>query len=97
MRVFVTGGTGLIGSRLVRGLSLRGDTIVLLTRRPEPARAALGPACTVVAGDPTRPGPWAEAVADCDAVVNLAGENLFSRRWDAAFKQVLRESRVRTT
>jgi uncharacterized protein (TIGR01777 family) len=97
MRVFVTGGTGLIGSRLIHGLHRRGDTVVLLTRRPEEARAALGSACTIVAGDPTQPGPWAKAVDDCDAVVNLAGEDLFNQRWDAAFKQVLRDSRVRST
>jgi uncharacterized protein (TIGR01777 family) len=54
------------------------------------------PACTLLAGDPTQPGPWADAVADCDAVVNLAGENLFSKRWSAAFKQVLRDSRIRS-
>jgi uncharacterized protein (TIGR01777 family) len=97
MRVFVAGGTGLVGSRLVPGLHQRGDQVVLLTRRPDHARSALGGACTVVAGDPLRPGPWAEAVDDCDAVVNLVGENLFARRWDAAFKQAIRDSRVRAT
>jgi uncharacterized protein (TIGR01777 family) len=97
MRVFVAGGTGLVGARLVRCLHRRQDAVVLLTRRPEEARAALGAACTLVAGDPLQPGPWAEAVDGCDAVVNLTGENLFNRRWDAAFKTVLQGSRVRST
>ncbi len=97
MRVFVTGGTGLIGKRLVRALHGRGDAVVLLTRRPDAARKEFGPACTVVEGNPTQAGSWAGAVEECDAAVNLAGEDLFSKRWDAAFKQVLRDSRIRST
>jgi uncharacterized protein (TIGR01777 family) len=97
MHVFVTGGTGLIGTRLVRALCGRGDRVTVLTRRCEAAPALQGPTCTVLAGDPNKPGPWADAVADCDAVVNLAGENLFSKRWGTAFKQVLRDSRIRST
>ena len=81
MRVFVTGGTGLIGSVLVQRLSERGDGVVLLTRRPEHAQQTVAKQTTVVAGDPTQAGPWMDAVNDCDAVVNLAGENIFNRRW----------------
>jgi uncharacterized protein (TIGR01777 family) len=97
MRVFVAGGSGMVGARLVRALHGRGDHVVLLTRRPEAVRQSLGSACTVVAGDPVQPGPWAEAVDDCDAVVNLTGENLFNRRWNDAFKKQLRDSRVLST
>jgi uncharacterized protein len=97
MRVFVTGGTGLIGSRLIRSLHQRRDMVTLLSRRPEAARATMGAECAIVAGDPTQPGPWMEAVDDCDAVVNLAGENLFTKRWNATFKRVLRDSRINST
>jgi uncharacterized protein (TIGR01777 family) len=97
MRVFVAGGSGMVGSRLVRALHERGDQVVLLTRRPEAVRESLGPACTVAAGDPVQPGPWADAVGDCDAVVNLTGESLFNRRWNDAFKTLLRDSRILST
>jgi uncharacterized protein (TIGR01777 family) len=97
MRVFVAGGSGMVGSRLVRALAKRPDEVVLLTRRPEVVRQSLGSACQVVAGDPTQAGPWMEAVEGCDAVVNLTGENVFNRRWSAAFKQLLRDSRIRST
>src|SRR5438876_266886 len=40
MRIFLMGGTGLVGSRLVRRLFDRNDQIVLLTRRPKAAHAA---------------------------------------------------------
>jgi uncharacterized protein len=97
MRVFVTGGTGLIGTRLVRRLHERSDEVRLLTRRPDAARERFGAACTVVEGDPMRAGAWAEALTDCDAVVNLAGESVFGRRWNTEFKVLLRESRVLST
>jgi uncharacterized protein (TIGR01777 family) len=96
MRVFITGGTGLIGGKLIKRLRERQDQAVVLTRRPAAAREAMAD-CTVVEGDPTKPGPWMDAVADCDAVVNLAGENIFGKRWGDEFKKVLVESRVKST
>jgi uncharacterized protein (TIGR01777 family) len=97
MRIFVMGGTGLVGSRLIQRLRQRGDDAVLLTRRPDAARARWGEQVTVVAGDPMHPGAWMGAVEDCDAVINLVGEGVFNRRWNAAFVQLLRDSRVKST
>jgi uncharacterized protein (TIGR01777 family) len=97
MRVFLTGGTGLVGSRLIARLQARQDKVVVLTRRPDAARNQLGPTVSVVEGDPTQLGPWMESLADCDGVVNLAGENLFGHRWNEDFKKRLRDSRVQAT
>jgi uncharacterized protein (TIGR01777 family) len=97
MRVFVTGGTGLIGTRLVKQLLGRGDQVVLLTRRYGFARQRFGTACNLVEGDPMHAGEWVNAVADCDAVVNLAGENIFNRRWWAKFKALMADSRIQST
>src|SRR5262245_25813492 len=97
MRVFVTGGTGLIGSRLAQELGKRGDTMVALTRRPDAARQRLGTSVTVVDGDPMQAGSWMDAIADCDAVIHLAGENVFAKRWSEAFKDLLRTSRIQST
>jgi uncharacterized protein len=97
MRVFVTGGTGLIGPALIRRLRKRGDEAVLLTRRPALGRERFGEDCPIVEGDPVQAGPWMDAIQNCDAVVNLAGENIFARRWNEEFRSVLRDSRVRST
>jgi uncharacterized protein (TIGR01777 family) len=97
MRVFITGGTGLIGTHLLRRLHERHDTIVLLSRRPGAARERVGPEDKVLEGDPMKPGLWMDGVADCDAVVHLAGENVFGRRWNQDFKALLHGSRVQST
>jgi uncharacterized protein (TIGR01777 family) len=97
MRVFITGGTGLVGSRLIKQLRQRKDSIVTLTRRPEAARTQLGGDCEIVAGDPMQAGDWMKTVEGCDAVVNLAGESIFNRRWSAAFKQLMHDSRIKST
>src|SRR5947208_1980359 len=96
MKVFVTGGTGLIGRRLIRALRERGDEVVALSRRPD-AWERVGQDVTVVPGDATQPGDWQDAVAKSDAVVNLAGAGVFDKRWNAAYKQMLYDSRVLST
>ncbi|HEV2950109.1 MAG TPA: TIGR01777 family oxidoreductase [Gemmataceae bacterium] len=97
MKIFVLGGTGLIGGALVSSLTSRADEVVLLTRRPAHARERWGNQCTIVEGDPVKSGPWMEAVKDCDAVINLVGESIFARRWNEEFKALLRESRINST
>jgi uncharacterized protein YbjT (DUF2867 family) len=57
MHVFVTGGTGLIGTHLLRHLRERHDTVVLLSRRPAAARERIGPEDKVLEGDPMKPRP----------------------------------------
>jgi uncharacterized protein (TIGR01777 family) len=97
MRVFVMGGTGLVGSRLMKRLMDRGDVPVLLTRRYGTARQMFGPEVQLVEGDPMQPGDWMSGIDDCDAVINLTGENVFNRRWGTAFKTLLYDSRINST
>ena len=97
MRIFIAGGTGLVGTRLVKRLMERGDQAVVLTRRPEVAEQLFGAGCTVVKGDPLIAGSWADALKNCDAVVNLVGEGIFNHRWSEAFKQTLYDSRIKST
>ena len=97
MRIFLMGGTGLVGSRLIRRLLDRNDQIVLLTRRPDVARQKWGEAVQVVVGDPMQAGVWIDAADNCEAVVNLVGEGIFNRRWRARFRQLLYDSRIQST
>src|SRR6266566_282271 len=97
MRVFIAGGTGLIGSRLIRRLRARQDQVVLLTRRPAVAREKFGGDCTIVEGDPMQAGAWMDSINDCDGVMNLTGEGIFKRRRKDAIKTLLRDSRIKST
>ena len=99
MRVFITGGTGLIGRRLMARLIERGDEPVILSRRSDEVRRTKSMrGISVVQGDPTSTGlGWEEHLEGCDAVVNLAGENLFKHRWSSSFKRKIRDSRVLAT
>ncbi len=90
MRVFMTGGTGLLGSRVLERLA--GHQVIALSRRTRPDGAGV----TWVQGDAAQPGPWQEHLAAADAAIHLAGEPI-DRRWTRARKKLLRESRVTST
>ncbi len=97
MKVIVTGGTGLIGSALVRALVQRGDSVVTLTRNAKAARKVLGPEVDALNWIPSEPGPWAQAFRGADAVVNLAGEPIEAKRWSRAQKDRVWSSRIAST
>jgi uncharacterized protein (TIGR01777 family) len=101
MRIFVTGGTGLVGRRLVADRVERGDRLVVLTRDRVRARRVLAAAgherVDVVEGDPATDGAWQQRLDGCDAVVHLAGAGVGDRRWNDAYKEVLVDSRVEST
>ena len=84
MRVLLTGATGFVGARLKPLLEERGHTVLTVSRRPG------------ADADWSEPS-LARSVAACDAIVHLAGENLFERRWSAEQKKRLRASRIDTT
>jgi uncharacterized protein (TIGR01777 family) len=95
MRVFITGGSGLIGRNLARVLLESGHHAVILSRRADQIRRDPSMwAYQVIQGDPKTPGRWQEEIDGCDAVVNLAGHNIFEERWTSAVKAKIRDSRV---
>lgn len=95
MRVFIAGGTGLIGRALAKALLDSGHQPIILSRNADHVRRDRAMwAYQVIEGDPTKPGRWQEEVDGCDAVVNLAGHNIFADRWNAEIKRKIRDSRV---
>jgi len=84
LRVMISGASGLIGSALTRELRDAGHETVALVRRP----AGRGE----VQWDPRQTLDPAK-LADCDAIVHLAGKNV-AGVWTREFKQEILESRV---
>lgn len=97
MRVFLTGGTGLVGTRIVKKLVERGDQPVVLTRNANKAQKTFGSGVEIVEGNPKEAGEWVHIASGCEGAINLAGANLFDKRWNDSFKQEMRESRLLTT
>ncbi len=95
MRVLIAGGSGLIGRHLSRALLDGGHQPIILSRDADHLRRdpSMWP-FQVIAGDPTTSGRWQEQVDGCDAVVNLAGHNIFNGRWSPEIKRKIRDSRV---
>lgn len=97
MKVFVTGGSGLIGGRLIQGLAQQGYEVIVLTRDPKKFVNDLSTNIRVIRGDPTVSGNWQEAVDGTDAIIHLAGQNISSRRWNPGFKNLIYSSRIDST
>ncbi len=95
MKIFITGANGLVGTSLGRFLLSEGHEVTGLVRSE--AKGRLLPAGeTYVLGEGTRAGAWQDAVAGRDVLINLAGVPIF-KRWTAAYKQLLRDTRIITT
>ncbi len=87
--VLVAGGTGFIGSALVRRLQREGRRVIVHTRDPLQARAAFGPGVWAV--DRLDDIPPETAI---DAVVNLAGAPILGLPWTRRRRERLVGSRV---
>lgn len=99
MRILIAGGSGFLGRELSRRLMQDGHEVVVLTRRVQTEGArGRGQGAAYVSWSPDgTSGPWAEACGRVDVVVNLAGESIATRRWSAARKQELVDSRMQST
>jgi uncharacterized protein (TIGR01777 family) len=95
MKVFITGGTGFVGTTLARELTAKGHSVTVLMRKGEPARN-LPPGARALQGDPTVRGAWQEEVPGHEVFINLAGASIFTR-WTDEAKRVIRDSRILTT
>lgn len=89
--ILVTGGTGLVGTRLVAALVGAGHDVTVLTRDPAHARHLPAPLRLVTnlaqIGDGDR----------IDAIVNLAGESIAGGLWTRRRRAAIRASRIDAT
>ncbi|MFN2539791.1 MAG: TIGR01777 family oxidoreductase [Mycobacteriales bacterium] len=88
MRVGITGASGLIGTALAPALAAAGHDVIRFVRKPPESAGERQWDATTLAPD---------AVGDLDALVHLAGAGVGDKRWSAAYKKVIFESRVNST
>ena len=92
MRILISGGTGMIGKLLVPGLHESDHELWLLTRSGQEEHSL--PNVNMIQWDGSSLGTWSELVNHVDAIINLAGENIGSKRWSVRRKNLIIESRV---
>jgi uncharacterized protein (TIGR01777 family) len=90
MTIVVAGGSGFLGSALADRWRAEGHRVLVLTRRP---RREDDVRWTTDSSETT----WMRALDGADAVVNLAGEGIADKRWTAARKAAILDSRIRAT
>lgn len=91
MKIVIAGGTGFIGTPLVRALLPRGE-VVVLTRDAGHVKSGRG-----VVWNPPQSGEWTREIADANVIINLAGENVGEGRWTEERKKKLVQSRLDST
>lgn len=88
MQILITGGMGFIGSALCQMLIKQGHTLTVLSRQAKADTQAV----KFIQNLANRTD-----LNEFDAVINLAGEPIFDKRWTAAQKTALRQSRLAIT
>jgi uncharacterized protein (TIGR01777 family) len=89
MKIVVSGASGLIGTPLVQQLTAHGHDVVRLVRRA--ARTGESQ------WDPKSGAIDASVIDGADAVIHLAGAGIGDKRWTAAYKREVLESRTLST
>lgn len=87
MNIIVTGGSGFIGYNLISALLDRGHSITVLDHRPP--RNNVSFVRIHLAGEPLPP----EVFTNVDAIIHLAGRNLFTR-WNKKVRKDIYDSRI---
>lgn len=90
--ICITGGTGMVGKRLITHLTEAGFDVIILTRN---ASGKSGSGKIRYAGwNPESQTLDAAAIAESDYIIHLAGAGVAEKRWTEKRKQEIRDSRV---
>lgn len=87
-KILITGGTGLVGSRLTKMLNDQKHKVAILSREPKNSNEFLW---DVKAGFIEK-----EALQNVDYIVHLAGAGIADERWSDKRKKIIIDSRVET-
>jgi len=91
--ILITGGTGLIGTKLYKFLKEKHFNVIVLTRRESLSIENKD----FVLWDPEKNILDTNKIENIDCVVNLAGESIDGSRWTNKYKKRIMDSRVIST
>ncbi|MBI4429789.1 MAG: TIGR01777 family protein [Ignavibacteriales bacterium] len=97
MKIVITGGSGFLGTALVKRLTDTNHSLVILSRNPQKAKGKLPVNVHVDYWDAMTSGSWIQHVDGAEAIINLTGESLGGKRWTKKQKEILLSSRIQST
>lgn len=89
--ILITGGTGLVGTRLSELLAAQGHTVTHLSRNPKQGKYK------TYRWDIKKKYIDEEAITSADAIIHLAGAGVADQRWSEARKKEIYDSRIDST
>ena len=95
MNIFITGGSGFVGTDLSRYLLREGHSVIAVGMSPR-HKLDGKQNFQYISADTTKKGDWQNALHKVDVVVNLAGINIL-RFWTDNYKAKIYDSRILTT
>jgi len=95
MKVFISGGSGFVGTHLSKNFLDQGYEVIGVGGSKENGYIN-HKNYTYVSADTTQAGEWQDHIKDADVVVNLAGRTIF-HYWTKNYKKQIYDSRILTT
>jgi len=95
MKIFISGGSGFVGTNLSSFLLEKGHSIIAVGTSSA-HKVIQHNKFHYISADTTIKGDWQDALKSVDAVINLAGKSIF-KRWSDNYKNQIYTSRILTT
>jgi NAD dependent epimerase/dehydratase family enzyme len=92
--ILITGGTGMVGQSLTNFLLAKGYQVIVLTRQKKQSSRAH---FSFAQWDLNKGWIDPAAIAAADYIIHLAGEGVADKRWTAARKKAILDSRVNSS
>lgn len=89
--ILITGGTGLVGRALTNELLAQGHHVIIMSRKKQETN---NPQLTYAAWNVEQQTIDAAAISRADYIIHLAGAGVADKRWTAARKKEIANSRV---
>ena len=93
--VLITGGTGLVGTRLTQLLVAKGYDVIIVSRHAAQNNSA--PKVTYAKWDIEKQTIDADAIAKADHIIHLAGAGVAEKRWTDKRKKEIVDSRTQSS
>ncbi|MFC4263451.1 TIGR01777 family oxidoreductase [Ferruginibacter yonginensis] len=93
--ILVTGGTGLVGTALIKHLTEKHYKVIILTRSLKDKVATAN--VSYALWDVNNNSIDENAVTNADAIFHLAGAGVMDKKWTPEYKKVIEESRTKSS